>query len=338
MAVLKAFLKDQLLDFMGYAYITILILFFYYLKFGNGIEVYYPILLSLFVTSLVTLAKGVRYFRFHKVLQTADYNDHLLHGASNQENEVIETLHMLQQHYHGEISTLVHQSEEANAFIAQMVHDMKIPISLIRLALDDIQGSDKSQLIDDENLEKIKSGSDKVLNKLSQLLCYLRLGRFEKDYSIERVNLVDEIRNAINEKKDYFILNHCYPRFDSKQAAVYILTDRKWHGMLLDQIISNAIKYSTAKEPEGYIHFQIRQEKDFVELAITDYGIGIPPYDMERIFEPFFTGENGRRIGNSSGVGLYLCRNICEKLGHQISITSVKGEKTEVKIRYLSKM
>jgi signal transduction histidine kinase len=133
-------------------------------------------------------------------------------------------------------------------------------------------------------------------------------------------------------------MNHIYPRFVSVQKPVYVLTDRKWHGMLLDQIISNAIKYSAAKKTEGYVYFDISQKPDAVELTITDSGIGIPEYDMERIFEPFFTGENGRQTGNSSGIGLYLCRRICDKLGHVLSIESVRGKKTEVKIRYLSKL
>jgi OmpR family two-component system sensor histidine kinase YxdK len=338
MSLLKAFLKDQRLDFAGYACITILILFFYYLKFGSGIEIIYPILMALFVVFVITMRKGFHYFRFHKALKTDDYKDFMINGSTNQENEVIKRINDLQQHFYQEISQLVYKRDKSNAFLAQMVHDLKIPISLIRLVLDEMEAIEEESVKMKENLSKIKIGSDQVLEKLSQMLCYLRLGQFEKDFVIERVNLIEEIRNAINEKKDYFILHKIYPRFNSQQPAIYVLTDRKWNGMLLDQIISNAIKYSAVKKSEGYVHFDVNQTNNSVELSITDFGIGIPAYDMERIYEPFFTGENGRQVGNSSGIGLYICRNICENMGHHLSVDSVRGEKTKVKINYLSKL
>ncbi|MHB8128428.1 MAG: sensor histidine kinase [Mobilitalea sp.] len=338
MSLFKAFLKDQRLDFAGYTCITILILFFYYLKFGNGIEIIYPILMALFVVFIITIWKGFHYFRFHKALKTNDYSNFMVNGSTNQEKEVIERINELQQHFYQELSQLVNKRDKSNTFLAQMVHDLKIPISLIRLVLDEMEDTEEQQLKIKDNLSKIKIGSDQVLEKLSQMLCYLRLGQFEKDYLIERVNLIEEIRNAINEKKDYFILHKIYPRFDSQQPAIYVLTDRKWHGMLLDQIISNAIKYSAVKKSEVFVHFDVKQLMDSIELTITDFGIGIPAYDIERIFEPFFTGENGRLVGNSSGIGLYLCRNICENMGHHLSVDSVRGEKTQVKISYLSKL
>ena len=334
MRIVKAFLKDQILDFVGYGIVTILILFYFYLKIGNGFEIIYPVLLMLFVTGVITIVKGIHYFRFHNALKSANYGNYQMSGVKNQEQLVIDTIQELHRYYHNELSQLMQQRDESNAFIAQMAHDLKIPISVIRLVLEDIEGEHLSE----ENSARIKGESDKVLNKLSGILSYLRLGQFEKDFLIERVNLIEEIRNAINIKKDYFILNKIYPQFDSQQDAIFVLTDRKWHGMLLDQIISNAIKYSAVKGETGYIHFDINQEENSVELKVTDFGIGIPSYDLERIFEPFFTGENGRLVENSSGIGLYLCRNISKKLGHQLSVSAVKGEKTEVRIRYLSKL
>jgi signal transduction histidine kinase len=217
-----------------------------------------------------------------------------------------------------------------------MAHDMKIPISVIHLLVDtkdDLLNTDSVQFFN-----KIKVENNKLLDKLSQLLLFLRLGQFDKDYLIEQVDLITEVRNAINSKKEYFILNQIYPRLNSSQDSVPVLTDKKWNGMLLDQIISNAIKYSALKGQENYILFDITPKASYVELTITDYGIGIPDYDMERIFEPFFTGENGRKTQNSSGIGLYLCKIISEKLGHSLTVTSVKDEKTTVRLQYLTKL
>lgn len=332
--MIKAFLKDQVRDFIGYTCITILILFYYYLEFGSGVKIIYPILLALFVVSVITSLKGIHYVRFNNALKKDYYKGHLLKGATYQELQVIETIQELHQYYHSEIGKLTKQKEEADTFITQMAHDLKIPVSVILLILE----ASGEQPLSIEHSQKIKVESDKLVDKLSQLISYLRMGQFEKDYRIEKVNLIDEIRGAINKKKDYFILNKMFPRFQMPKEEIYVLTDQKWHGMLLDQIISNSIKYSALKGKEGYIDFDVIYMDKSVELTITDYGIGIPNYDMERIFKPFFTGENGRKTSNSSGIGLYLCLKISKKLGHQLSISSVRGEKTVVTIRYLSNL
>lgn len=330
MKLFKNFLKDQMIDFAGYAGITALILFYYRLIYGEQSDLLYPLLLSVFVMMTVTVIKGFRYFRFHKAIETADYEELLQKGASREEQAAIDALKKLHVHYQSQIGDLINRQDEAYALIAQLVHDLKIPISVIRLVLEG-SGEDNP---DGDSRNKIMKESDKLLNKLSQLLGYLRLGRFDRDYQIERVNLIEEIRNAINFKKDYFIMNNIYPHFDAGQAPLYILTDKKWHGMLLDQLISNAVKYSAAKAEKGFIDFSVTRTGEYLELRITDYGIGIPEYDLQRIFEPFFTGENGRRVSNSTGIGLYLCHSIADKLGHRLTVTSVYGEKTQVTLRY----
>ena len=105
---------------------------------------------------------------------------------------------------------------------------------------------------------------------------------------------------------------------------------------MLSQIISNAIKYSSDHDKSKNIYFSISKEEKYTVLEIRDEGIGIPEYDIDRVFEPFFTGENGRRIKKSSGIGLYICKLIAEKLGHKIHIKSKVGQGTIVKLRYLS--
>jgi signal transduction histidine kinase len=332
MKLLKAFLKDQIPDFAAYLGITVLILYFYDLKYHKFHDILYPIILAVFVVVSITIYKGIRYFRFYHALKNNDFSKLKLQGTTNQEKQIIESMESLCRRYEEETSKLVNDRNETYAFIAQMAHELKIPVSVIQLV---IESSDTSDILTPDK-KKILTESDKLNEKLSQLISYLRLGQFDKDYLIERVNLIDEVRKAINRKKDYFILNKSYPRFDTKQDAVFVLTDQKWNAMLLDQIISNAIKYSSIKG-EGYIQFDIGQTDLRVQLKITDYGIGIPDYDMDRIFEPFFTGENGRQVAGSSGIGLYLCRNIADKLGHTISVTSIRGEKTEVTIEYLTK-
>ncbi|MDF2543329.1 MAG: histidine kinase [Herbinix sp.] len=334
--IIKKFMKDHILDFIAYTTITAFILLYYRLEIGKPIPILYPIILVLFTASVITFMKGIRYFRVSAALESGNYHDCIMKGTSEQSLEYFSKIEDLHKHYQDELSQQLHQKEQTYAFVAQMAHDMKIPIAVIRLLLEE---ADHSVVSYDEQLqERIMGENNKLLDKLTQLLCYLRLGQFEKDFLIEQVDLITEVRNAINNKKEYFILNKIYPRLHVSQDEVVVLSDQKWNGMLLDQIISNAIKYSSLKGQEDYIDFHITANNQYAELTITDYGIGIPEYDLERIYEPFFTGENGRKIQNSSGIGLYLCKIISEKLGHIITITSVKDETTAVKIRYLSKM
>ncbi len=333
MKTYRNFLLDQLWDLIGYLCVTVLIVFYFYLKSDHRMDLLYPLVLMLFVFCVITTLKAIRYSRFHKTLYSGTYTEFLTLNPSFQEREVIEVLQKLQKEFHSQLGQEIMQREKTYAFVAHMAHDLKIPVSVMKLILEE-----ENAPLSSEVSHKILQESDKLLDKLSQLLSYLRLGRFEKDYTIEEVNLIEEIRNAINYKKDYFILNHIYPQFHSNTESVSVYTDRKWNGMLLDQLISNAVKYSAVKQQKGYILFEVISTGQEVELAITDNGIGIPSYDIPRIFEPFFTGENGRLVRMSSGIGLYLCRTIADKLGHSLKIESVYGERTCAKIRYLSKL
>jgi Signal transduction histidine kinase len=336
MKILKAFLKDHILDFVGYASILILILVYYRLEIGKPIPILYPVFLVIFVSAVITLIKGIRYFSFYAALKSGSYAEYRMTGASELSIECIHKIEEIHRYYNLELNRQQEQKNQTYAFIAQMVHDMKIPISVIRLIVED---AEKQQMTGSELInDRIKTENDKLLDKLSQLLCYLRLGQFEKDYLIEQADLVAEVRNEINNKKEYFIVNQIYPKVTFAETSVPVLTDKKWNGMLLGQIISNAVKYSALKSGANSIRFDISQFDRYVELTITDFGIGIPEYDIERIYEPFFTGENGRKVQNSSGIGLYLCKTIAEKLGHTLTIYSVKGKGTTVKLRYLSKM
>lgn len=331
MDLLKSFFKDHILDLMGYISITALILLAFYLEYGNNIDMAYPLILVLFVVIVVFFFKGIRYYRFRKAIKAALNDDFSANHLSHIEQYAVGMVRTIYQKHYGEISSIIQQRDESYAFIAQVAHDLKIPISVMKLILED--SGDSSS---DDNNYKIKRECDKILDKLSQLLCYLRIGQFDKDYIIEKLDLYQEIRKAINSKKDYFILHNIYPKFEAENEPIYILSDQKWHGILLDQIISNSIKYSAVKKAEGFVHFTITKADIYTELQITDYGIGIPSYDINRIFEPFFTGENGRLVSNSSGIGLYICKAIADKLGINITIESVPGEKTVVRLRYLT--
>ena len=106
---------------------------------------------------------------------------------------------------------------------------------------------------------------------------------------------------------------------------------------MISQIISNSIKYSAMKGKGLKIKFKIEESEENTNLHIIDEGIGIKDYDLRRVFSPFFTGENGRINGNSSGIGLYIAKEIADRLNHTITLTSIKNEGTKVTIKYLTK-
>ena len=122
-------------------------------------------------------------------------------------------------------------------------------------------------------------------------------------------------------------------RIEKNDTAHSVVTDSKWLTFMLGQIVNNSIKYrDAAKQPR--ISFAVEEMADKTVLKIRDNGIGIPEQDIDRVFDKTFTGENGRKGNASTGMGLYICKQLCNKLGHAITIASVYGEYTEVEIAF----
>lgn len=208
---------------------------------------------------------------------------------------------------------------------------MKTPVSVINLIV-----QREKEKADTEIIKNIEEENYKLRNGLDQILNVIRLDEFSRDYEPEVVDLVELIKEAINLRKNQFIYGNVFPKIQFNMDNALVLTDKKWSHFIIDQIISNAVKYSKKGEKE-HVYFNIIRESNKTYMLIKDEGVGIPNYDLKRIFEPFFTGENGRNFQNSTGIGLYMCKKIAENLGHEISVTSSLGEGTTVKVTYISK-
>ena len=161
-----------------------------------------------------------------------------------------------------------------------------------------------------------------------QALYFARSEHTEKDYSVREICLSDVVHEAIADNKYLLRQNHVTIAVEDMDHVVY--TDDKWVRFILDQLISNAVKYRT---DQPVLHFFTWKENDRVLLSVEDNGIGIPAGDLPRIFEKGFTGENGRRIHSSTGIGLYLCRRLCDKLGIGISASS-RGQGTTISLSF----
>lgn len=260
---------------------------------------------------------------YQKILTTPKSMDAALNrSAKTTENGVVENyMHELYRTYQNEVQTLYATQERQYKFMNQWIHQMKTPISVLELLLQE-EELDKNSV--QEELDRLKRGLDLVLMTA-------RLENFENDIQIEQVNLKEIITSVINDNKRLFITNRVYPQVQIDETLV-VMSDPKWLKFVLGQFITNAVKYTF--EPNKKITLQSLQDEHDIILKVIDEGIGIPKSDLSRVTKAFFTGENGRKSGESTGMGLYLAHEICGKLGHQLSIQSQVGQGTTVKIAF----
>lgn len=207
-------------------------------------------------------------------------------------------------------------------YVEMWIHEVKIPISSLTLLNHNHQDQ-----IDRRCVEEIR----KLDNYIDQILYYVRSENAEKDYIIKEKDLQETIKNVALKNKDDLLENNIKLEVDINNKKV--LTDSKWLEFILNQIINNSIKYKK-DDVESYVKISIIEDKEKIYLSIYDNGIGIPPKDISRVFNKSFTGENGRLREKSTGMGLYIAKKLCDKLGHKITIESKLGEYTKVTIMF----
>ncbi len=209
--------------------------------------------------------------------------------------------------------------KEYEEYIEMWVHEIKTPIASTLLLIENN--------IDSMPLgikEQIKNIEDYV----EQVLYYSKINDANKDYIVKSVNLELVVKNVIRKNATDFIHKKISINLDDINKNVY--TDPKWIEFIINQIISNSIKYSAKKLPK--INIRSAKNENNTILEIEDNGVGIIDKDIRKVFEKGFTGENGRKFGRSTGMGLYLCKNLCDKLGIGINITSKENEWTKVSL------
>ena len=211
--------------------------------------------------------------------------------------------------------------EDYKEYIELWIHEVKIPIAASKLIIENNK-NEITKSIDEE--------LDKVENYTEQALFYARSNAVEKDYIINKTNLKEIVNGAILKNKTTLLNEKVSIELSNlKDEEVY--TDSKWAVFIINQIIQNAIKYS--KKENKKIEISSQEKNDRVILYIKDNGIGIKKGEITRVFERGFTGENGRIIGQkSTGIGLYLCKKLCDRLGLGIELNSEKDKGTEVRI------
>lgn len=214
------------------------------------------------------------------------------------------------------------QVKDFKEYVELWIHEVKLPVASLTLMVHNQKG---------EQSKKLLSQLTRLDNYLEQILYYVRSENAEKDYLITKVNLSKVISNVALKNKDILLAKGI--DFVVSDVDIEVLTDSKWLEFIINQIVDNSIKYS--KEKNAYIKIVAKEESKVIGLIIYDNGKGISKSDLPRVFDKTFTGTNGRsESAKSTGMGLYLCRELCNKLGHKIQIISEEGKYTKVTILF----
>lgn len=217
-----------------------------------------------------------------------------------------------------EIARYKISQEEYREYIETWIHEVKIPIACINLICENNKSEVGNSIIDE---------TQKIDTFVEQALYYAKSTNVEKDYAIRDINLEYFIKSIIKKHSKQFIENRIQIKLNNLSYTVF--SDPKWLDFIIGQIISNSIKY---KKEILSLSFSGEERDNQVIFSISDNGVGISEKDVSRVFDKGFTGENGRRYGKSTGIGLYLCKKLCKKMHLSIEIQSEKNIGTTVKI------
>lgn len=220
------------------------------------------------------------------------------------------------------VSEYRRKSADFREFIELWVHEIKLPLASLLLMVHN--NKDKYDSKFSEQLRRIDGFTDTVLY-------YSRIDNAEKDYIIKDVSLKKEFSNTMLRYREDIMLHNV--NTDVNIAEVKVTTDGKWLEYIIGQLISNSMKYFSDKR-DAEISVFSEETDNMIIFHFKDNGIGIPANDIPYVFEKSFTGENGRIHAKSTGMGLYICKKLCDKLGHKIECKSVYGEYTEFLIYF----
>lgn len=302
-------------------------IFFYYwfLGFQEKAHLLYVFMIQILTILLYLLFRwiqDVRVYRWLKDEQSPELNVPYL-GKGEFSEALNERQNKISQAYNNQIQLIQADLDQRVTFLNQWVHQMKTPLSVVHLMIQDY---------DEELFQSIRKELYRLEDGLKTVLYSSRLSMFEKDYTIETVLLQDFLNELIIDNKRLFIQNRIIPKRQFPDNNLTVITDKKWLHFALGQIISNAVKYSSVKSET--IVFRVEKQDENIVLEIRDFGVGIPSEDIKRIFEPYFTGVNGRSYQESTGMGLYLVREIMGKLQHEFKLYSKVGEGTTFKVYF----
>ena len=292
--------------------------------------------LTIMILSLLSIYFIVDFFTFY--LKRKKYYDNFLNNLNLLDKKylILETLeepefldgkffydalYKIDKSMMENINNYRNETEDFKEYVEMWIHEIKIPIAGLMLMYHNNKTVNKNFLDQLNSLD----------NLTDQILYYVRSNYAEKDFLIKEASMDKIINEVLLKNKDSILENHIDVTVDVKNIKV--LTDSKWLVFILNQIINNSIKYCD-KNRKSYIMFYIEDNEKETTLHIKDNGIGVNASDLKHVFDKSFTGENGRKMRNSTGFGLYISKKLIEKLGHKISATSEENKYFEITITF----
>ncbi|MFJ7932800.1 sensor histidine kinase [Sporosarcina sp. NPDC096371] len=322
----KLFLQEHVSYLLFQMMLVLFILLLYWLDgFRNFNTAVYAISMSMLLTAGYLLGKFIMRRSFYAAItrKPDKMEDALIrHAQAPEHKQTTDFTRDLYKLYQKEVQLLYASQHRQLHFMNQWVHQMKTPISVIGLLLQEEDDLDRESI--NEEIDKLRVGLDAVLVNA-------RLETFEQDMQIERVVLKTAVQEMITEHKRLFITNGVFPVISIDEKFT-VATDIKWLKIVIGQFITNAVKYTF--EQGKKVHITASSTEGGLQLMIRDEGIGIPSSDLNRVTKAFFTGENGRLTGESTGMGLYIASEVCNRLGHPLDITSELGTGTTVTVLF----
>lgn len=324
----KLFFKEKVITILLllFGIITIEIFLMAY-NVGMFIKIYIPlIIMGLYVISIIIeyFKRKKFYDNLLKMLEELDEKyliTEIIKTPNFLEGQIFKnSLEQIDKSMLENVNKYKYMTEDYKEYIELWIHEIKIPISASKMVIENNKNAITKSI--DEEL-------DKVENYIEQALFYARSNTVEKDYYIRKVFLKEIVTESIKKNKSSLIQEKI--SIDIHDLEIEVNTDNKWIVFILNQIIQNSIKYR--KKENSVMEIYANQGKENVILYIKDNGIGIKQGEITRVFEKGFTGTNGRLSNKkSTGIGLYLCKKLCNKLGIGIELNSVQNEGTKVKL------
>lgn len=286
--------------------------------FRNVSIILYAVFLQIFLLAVYFAYHYIGHRRYYYKLENGIT---LLEQSLEKTDRSPASLHldsMLKQQYQlyaMKIREVEERQEEHLEFVDRWVHQMKTPLSVIELT---------AQNLDEPESSNIREETERLKNGLNTVLYTARLRNVQHDFRIRPVDLAKVVKDMNTENKRFYIRHGVYPRFTEERPGLTVESDEKWLFFMLEQMVQNGVKYSAGKS--SHIDIRIYERSGSVVLEVRDEGIGIPAEDKRRIFKKFHTGTNGRKYRESTGMGLYLVKEVCERLGHSVEMESEVGK------------
>ncbi len=325
----SSFLKNKVIQISLFLFSIITIeIFLLAYPYGKFIRIYIPLIIlsSYFIAIFIEYLIKRKYYKYIYTLLEGLKEKYLI-------TEIIKNPNFIEGKILNEIMEQVNKSmienvnkykylqEDYKEYIEMWIHEIKIPIATSKMIIENNK-NEITKSIDEE--------LDKVENYIEQALYYARSSTVEKDYYIKKCNIKDIVNEVIRKNKAILIGKKIAIKMHN--LNIMVNTDSKWIIFILNQIILNSIKYRKTNE-KNEIEIYASKGKENIILYIKDNGIGIKQGEIVRVFEKGFTGTNGRILNKkSTGIGLYLCRKLCDKLGVAIELESIQNEGTEVRL------